>query len=34
MSKSIKPTKLLVARLTFDPAMSDIKAAFPAELFV
>lgn len=34
MAKPIKPTKLLVARLTFDPAMSDIKAAFPAELFV
>lgn len=34
MAKPIKPTKLLVARITFDPDMRDIKAAVPAEQFL
>lgn len=34
MSKLVKPSKLLVARITFDPDMPDIKSAFPAEHFL
>ena len=34
MSKLVKPSKLLVARITFDPDMRDIKDAFPAEHFL
>ena len=34
MGKHVKPSKLLVTCLSFDPAMGDIKSAFPAEHFV
>lgn len=34
MSKLVKPSKLLVAHITFDPDMPDIKSAFPAEHFL